>query len=130
MGTVGKAFTAIRALGAVRNNVNARTVAKSKVDLTPSLFDLLDDQIPADVAEDVADELDDWIEIAESVFVTWSHALQLHYCWRRDLDSALRCSVDDDASFYLQRAALYKTRFEGLMHASRETESDRCVVDL
>lgn len=85
---------------------------KQHTDLTPSLFDE-----PADVAEvaDDADELDEWVEVPQRVYVTWSLAMQLHYCWTRDLDSALRCTNDDDASWFLWRAGLYKARYEGIL---------------
>ncbi len=88
----------------------------AKHKLTPSLFDALDDV--AQEADVAADELDEWEEVAQQVYMTWSHAMQLHYCYQRDLDSALRCTNDEDASWFLNRAAQYKTRYERMLNES------------
>jgi hypothetical protein len=85
----------------------------AKHKLTPSLFDALDDV--AQEADVDADELDDWEEVPQQIYMTWSHAMQLHYCYQRDLDSALRCSNDDDATWFLWRAGLYKAQYERLL---------------
>jgi hypothetical protein len=81
-------------------------------DLTPSLFD----DAPAPIVDAVEalddDELDEWREVPQALFLSWSPLMQLHYCWQRDMDSALRADNNTDAQFYLTRAASYKEMLE------------------
>jgi hypothetical protein len=86
-------------------------------DLTPSLFDEPVEQAPAIEQED---ELDDWDEVPQARFLSWSEAMQLHYCYRRDLDAALRAECSPNASFYLERAQRYKEALERLSCSSRQ----------
>ncbi len=79
-------------------------------ELTPSLFD--DPPVVEDVADDADADTDEWVEVGQAHFLSWSRAMQLHYCWRRDLDSAVHALSNDDAAFYLQRAASYKTALD------------------
>lgn len=71
----------------------------------PSLFDE-----PEPEAED---ELPDWNEVPQPLFLSWSHSMQMSYCYRRDLDSALRADNDVDAQFFLDRATTYKDLIHG-----------------
>jgi hypothetical protein len=88
-------------------------------DLTPSLFDELPetskDALVTDVSKEIGnnvEELDDWDEVPQARFLSWSRGMQLHYCWRRDLDAALRAANDNEATFFLERAAMYQRELE------------------
>lgn len=92
-------------------------------DATPSLFDepsaTQSDAVVTDLAaengntdDELDDELDDWDEVPQARFLSWSRAHQLHYCWRRDLDAALRADSTNDAQFFLDRAASYKVLYD------------------
>jgi hypothetical protein len=91
---------------------------KRRSDLTPSLFDEPTEQLEAQVVTDdignSADELDDWVEVSQAHFLSWSRAMQLHYCWRRDLDAATRAVSTSGATWFLQRAAAYKDDLDAL----------------
>lgn len=71
--------------------------------ITPSLFDE-----PAPPEPEIDDALPDWHEVPQALFLSWSDAMQMAYCYRRDADSALRADNNTDAAFYLERAAQYK----------------------
>jgi hypothetical protein len=73
--------------------------------LTPSLFD--EPELVAAVVEEEEDD-PDWDEVPQAVFLSWSVARQLDYCWRRDLTSAVSSEPTPSAEFFLQRAAAYK----------------------
>ena len=76
-------------------------------DATPSLFD----------TPDVDDEdVEDWDEVPQARFLSWSVSMQLHYCWRRDLDAATRAHNDRDATFFLQRAAMYHDELTSVLN--------------
>lgn len=89
---------------------------RSSNDLTPSLFDEpIEQQQAAVVTDDIGntnDELDDWEEVPQARFLSWSTTMQLHYCWRRDLDAATRADSTSDARFFLERAASYKQEMD------------------
>lgn len=70
---------------------------------TPDLFDE-----PEAEPEPEDDGLPEWQEVPQARFLSWSVPMQFTYCYRRDVDSALRADNDMDAEFYLDRAALYK----------------------
>jgi hypothetical protein len=93
---------------------------KRRDDLTPSLFDEPDAAVdaPADDVEETDSELDEWQEVPAARFLSWSDAMQLHYCWRRDMDAALRTDSDADATFFLTRANVYKQSLDELKTAS------------
>jgi len=81
-------------------------VPKRRDDFTPSLFD---EPAPVEeTVEAVVEDDNDWEEVPQARFLSWSTAMQLHYCWRRDLTSALDADNDHDATFFLERAAHYK----------------------
>lgn len=89
--------------------------------LTPSLFDEPDPEPSSDVSLDVVTETDDeWIEVSQAYFLSWSTAMQLHYCWRRDMHSALEALDDVEAEFFLRRAASYKAELD----AQKEQDAD------
>ena len=50
-------------------------------------------------------------------FLGLSPALQLHYCWQRDLDAALACESDDEARFFFTRAAMYEAMLTDMRSA-------------
>lgn len=90
-------------------------------DVTPSLFDepvtaesdtVVTDLVVEKGNSEELDDLDDWEEVPQARFLSWSHAHQLHYCWRRDLDAALRAEKTSDAQFFLDRAASYKALYD------------------
>lgn len=87
-------------------------MSKHKDELTASLFDEPVEQLEAEaVTEDFGntdEDLDDWAEVPHARFLSWSNAMQLHYCWRRDLDAATRAENNNDAKFFLERAVSYK----------------------
>lgn len=91
-------------------------MSKRRDELTPSLFDEPVEQLEAEaVTDDIGntdDELDDWEEVPQARFLSWSPKMQLHYCWRRDLDAATRAESTNDAKFFLERAASYKQELD------------------
>lgn len=74
---------------------------------TPSLFDETPPELQPDEQDDVSD-LDEWQEVPQERFLSWSAAGQFGYCRKRDLDSALRADNNEDAAFFLERAAMYE----------------------
>jgi hypothetical protein len=89
---------------------------KPKPDLTPSLFDQVEAEAVTEVAEDIgnsAEELPEWHEVPAARFLSWSRGMQLQYCYKRDLDAALRAANDTEATFFLERAAGYKKVIDG-----------------
>lgn len=82
---------------------------------TPSLFDdaeTLPEASPD--AQDDSSELDEWHEVPQERFLSWSPAGQYGYCRKRDLDSALRADTPEEAQWYLTRAKMYQELMNGL----------------
>jgi hypothetical protein len=57
----------------------------------------------------------DWMEVPRERFLSWSEAMQLHYCAQRDLDSAEHAENNEWAEFYLTRAKQYMDDARKLM---------------
>lgn len=74
---------------------------------TPSLFD---EPEPTPEPEDIAEP--EWNEVPQDLFLSWSNGMQFAYCYRRDINSALRADNDTDAAFFLERAAIYKAMIQ------------------
>lgn len=53
---------------------------------------------------------EEWQEVPQEVFLSWSTAMRLRYCWRRDLHAMLHAENESDTvfAFFSQRAALYE----------------------
>jgi hypothetical protein len=56
-----------------------------------------------------------WREIPQAEFLALSERDQLDYCARRDEDSALYATTDEDAQWYRRRAAAYRQLIEKLV---------------
>lgn len=74
---------------------------------TPGLFD---EPEPEPVVEQPSDDDtdDDWNEVPQAVFLSWSNARQWDHCWRRDLHAATHTDDADMQTFFLERATDYK----------------------
>ena len=68
----------------------------------PSLFD-----VPTPTLVTQA-PLEEWREIPQMLFLSWSAARQFAYCAARDEDSVLSAESDEEILFYGRRAASYK----------------------
>lgn len=55
-----------------------------------------------------------WSEMAAGYFLSLSPAAQLSYCWQRDLDAAVHAASDDEARFFLERAASYRAQMDAM----------------
>lgn len=51
---------------------------------------------------------DEWQEVPQARFLSWSAAEQFAYCARRDESSALLADSPSEARWYLDRANAYK----------------------
>jgi len=63
-------------------------------------------------------KLDDWDEVPQTVYLSWSEARKLDYCMRRDLHTASHIELNRDMSRgrYLERAAYYKEQLNTLLN--------------
>jgi hypothetical protein len=85
---------------------------------TPSLFDE-PDPVPVVVEQSSDDDTgddDEWHEVPQAVFLSWSDARQWDHCWRRDLHAATHADDTYWQRFFLDRAAAYKTLRDDAIH--------------
>lgn len=52
-------------------------------------------------------EPEEWHEVSQARFLSWSESMQLSYCAARDINSSLSADNPTDAAWYLWRARLY-----------------------
>lgn len=66
---------------------------------TPDLFD---------EPEDASEQKDAWQEVPQALFLSWSRAMQLAYCARRDDHAASQEDNYDIALWFTERAEMYR----------------------
>lgn len=59
-------------------------------------------------------ENDEWQEVPQARFLSWSYAMQLAYCEARDINSATYADTPEAAQWYLDRAKSYREECQRL----------------
>lgn len=69
---------------------------------------LTDRRVIPVMAASAGSDLDEWREVPQPLFLSWSAARQAAYCARRDENSALTADSPEEARWFLARSKLYK----------------------